>query len=120
MQLVFWLGELIAVSGIVSLLVTVPMGDLTEVLLASILALVMPSILAGFLLCLGSIRACGRGTFRVSTSLFPFSFLAMPILLLLFPGLLGGLLGLRTTRGLLFWRRSLCSIGRLLVRIFQR
>ena len=103
-----------------SLLVTVPAGDLIEVLLASILALVLPSILAGFFLSPGSIRAYGRGTFRVSTSLFPFAFLAMPILLLLLPSFLGGLLGLRATRGLLLWGRGLGLLGGLLVRIFER
>ena len=100
-QLVFWLRGLPAVSGIVFLFVTILACHLTEILLASILALVLPSILASFFFSPSSIRACGRGTFRVSSSLFPFAFLAMPILFLLFPGLLGGLLGLRATRGLL-------------------
>ena len=82
-----------------SLLVTVPAGDLIEVLLALILTLVQLSILAGFFLSPGSIRACGRDTFQVNISLFPFAFLAMPILLLLLPDLLGGLLGLRLPAG---------------------
>ncbi len=103
-----------------SLLVTVPADDLTEVLLALILALVLPSILAGFFLSPGSIRACGRGTFRVSTSLFPFAFFAMPILLLLLPGFLGGLLRLQATCGLLLWGRGLGLLRGLFVRIFER
>ena len=102
-----------------ALFVTVPAGDRAEVMLASILALVLPSILVGFFSPPGSIRACGRGTFRVSISLFLFAFLAMPILLLLFPGLLSGLLGLWATRGLLLWGRGLCLLGGLLVRIFE-
>ncbi len=108
------------VSGIVALFITDPAGDLTEALMALILALVLPSILAGFFLSTGSIIACGRGTFQVSTSLFLFAFFAMPILLLLLPGLLGGLLGLRATCKLLLWWRGLCLLGGLLVRIFER
>ncbi len=103
-----------------SLLLTVSAGDLTKVLLASILAFFLPSILAGFFLSLGNIRACGRGTFPVSTSFFLFAFLAMLILLLLLPSLLGGLLGLRATRGLRLWGRGLGFLGGLLVRIFER
>ena len=102
-----------------SLLVTVLADDLTQVLLASILALVLLSILASFFLSPGSIKACGRGTFRISTSLFLFAFFAMSILFLFLPGLLGGLLGLRATRGLLLWGRGLCLLGRLLVRNFE-
>ena len=103
-----------------SLLITVPASDLTLVLLASILALDLLSILTGFFFSLGSIRACGWGTFRVSTSFFPFAFFSMPILILLLPGFLGGLFGLRAIRGLLLWGRGLCLFGGLLVRIFER